>query len=74
MFRAIAERRGYRPDMGMPTADLISRYVRDIGADAVCVVFSSDGPCQLIFRNQGGVFRLVGYEGELSALLPGLRR
>lgn len=74
VFRAIAERRGYRPDMGMPTADLISRYVRDIGADAVCVVFSSDGPCQLIFRNQGGVFRLVGYEGELSALLPGLRR
>jgi hypothetical protein len=71
VFRAMAERRGYRPDMGMPTADLISRYVRDIGGDAVCVVFKSDGPCQLIFRNQGGVFRLVGYEGELSSLMPG---
>jgi len=69
VFRAMAERRGYRPDMGMPTADLISRYVRDIGADAVCVVFSSDGPCQLTFRNQGGVYRLVGYEGDLSALM-----
>lgn len=70
VFRAMAERRGYRPDMGMPTADLISRYVRDIGADAVCVVFSNDGPCQLTFRNQGGVYRLVGYEGDLAALLP----
>lgn len=71
MFRAMAERRGYRPDMGMPTADLISRYVRDIGGDAVCVVFKNDGPCQLVFRNEGGVYRLVGYEGELSSLMPG---
>lgn len=71
VFRAMAERRGYRPDMGMPTADLISRYVRDIGGDAVCVVFANDGPCQLIFRNQGGTYRLVGYEGELTALMPG---
>lgn len=73
VFRAMAERRGFRPEMGMPTADLIQRYVRDIGAGAVCVVFSSDGPCQLVFRNQGGVWRLVGYEGELSALMPGRR-
>jgi hypothetical protein len=73
IFRAMAERRGFRPEMGMPTADLISRYVRDIGGDAVCVVFKNDGPCQLIFRNQGGVFRLVGYEGELSSILPGRR-
>jgi hypothetical protein len=70
VFRAMAERRGYRPDMGMPTADLISRYVRDLGAGSVCVVFQSDGPCQLVFRDQGGVYRLVGYEGDLSALIP----
>lgn len=73
VFRAMAERRGYRPDMGMPTASLIARYVRDIGAGSVCVVFKSDGPCQLVFRDQGGTWRLVGYEGELSGLTPGSR-
>ena len=71
VFRAIAERRGFRAEMGMPEPGLISRFVRPIGGDAVCVVFKSDGPCQLIFRNEGGVYRLVGYEGELTALMPG---
>lgn len=73
VFRAVAERRGWRADMGMPTPDLINRFVRDVGAGSVCVVTGADDPCLLIFRNQGGTYRLVGFEGDLSLLMPGRR-
>lgn len=70
VFRAVAEYKGYRPDMGMPTPNLISRALRTIDDDTVCVAPKSADPCLLLFRNQGGTYRLVGYEGELSALMP----
>lgn len=73
MFRALAERRGFRPEMGMPEPSLIARYLRDIGGGAVCVAPGSDAPCLLTFRDEGGTWRLVAYDGELSALLPKLR-
>jgi hypothetical protein len=71
VFRAIAESRGYRPDAGMPSPVLIARMVRPLGGDAVCVVFSSDGPCVLNFKNFGGNWRLIGFEGDLSMLRMG---
>jgi hypothetical protein len=71
VFRAIAESRGYRPDMGMPSPMLIARAVRPLGGDAACVVFDSDGPCVLNFKNSGGNWRLIGFEGDLSMLRTG---
>jgi len=71
VFRAVAEARGYRPDMGMPSPGLIARAVRPLGGDAVCVVMQSEGPCVLNFGNRGGTWRLIGFEGDLSILRPG---
>lgn len=71
VFRAIAESRGYRSDMGMPSPLLIARAVRPLGGGAVCVVFDSDGPCILNFKNDRGAWRLIGYEGDLSMLRLG---
>lgn len=70
VFRAVAEYKGYRPDMGMPTPNLIARALRTIDERTVCVAPKADDPCLLVFRNLGGTYRLVGYEGELSALMP----
>jgi hypothetical protein len=71
VFRAVAESRGYRPDAGMPSPLLIAQAIRPLGGGAVCVVFSSDGPCVLNFKNEAGTWRLIGFEGELSMLRMG---
>ena len=69
VFRAVAEMKGYRADMGMPSPLLIARAVRPVGGDMVCVVLDNDGPCVLDFRKEGNTWRLIGFEGDLSLLM-----
>ena len=68
VFRAVAELRGYRPDMPIPGPLAISQAVRPIGGGSVCVVTKEDGPCLLVFANEAGTWRLVAFEGDLSLL------
>lgn len=70
VFRAVAATRGYTPDRPIPGAIAIAQFVRPVGSGLVCVITKKDGPCVLTFRNEDGVWRLTGFEGDLSMLKP----
>ena len=70
-FRAVAIRLGYAPDRPIPNRLQIDAFLRAIGDGSVCVVTRRDGPCTLVFRNEDGVWRLVGYEGDIGRLNRG---
>ena len=70
-FRAVAIQLGYSPDRPIPNQLQISAFLKLIGDGEVCVVTRRDGPCTLVFRNEDGVWRLVGYEGDIGRLARG---
>ncbi len=70
-FRAVAIQLGYAPDRPIPNQLQITAFLRLIGDGEVCVVTRRDGPCTLVFRNEEGVWRLIGYEGDLGRLAHG---
>lgn len=73
-FRAVALQLGYAPDQPIPNRLQIDAFLRAIGDGSVCVVTRRDGPCTLVFRDEDGAWRLVGYEGPLDRLTKGVRR
>ena len=70
VFRAVAEMRGYSASTPIPGSFAIAQLVRPIGGGAVCVTNDRGGPCILVFKNDGGTYRLSGFEGDLSLLRP----
>ncbi len=70
-FRAVALRLGYAPEQPIPNRLQIDAFLRAIGDGSVCVVTRRDGPCTLVFHDEDGVWRLVGYEGDLGRLNRG---
>jgi hypothetical protein len=68
-FRAVALRLGYAPDKPIPGQIAIASSLRSIGDGDVCVVTKKDGPCTLVFKDESGVWKLVGYEGDLGSLM-----
>ncbi|OYX34531.1 MAG: hypothetical protein B7Y99_05195 [Caulobacterales bacterium 32-69-10] len=70
VFRAVAELRGYSVDRPIPGAFAIAQAVRPLGDGTACVFTKKDGPCVLVFRNDAGTWRLIGFEGDLSMLRP----
>ena len=70
VFRAVAEMRGYSADQPLPGVIAIAQFVRPLGGGLVCVVTRKDGPCLLDFKNEDGVWRLTGFEGDMSLLKP----
>jgi ABC-type amino acid transport substrate-binding protein len=70
-FRAVALQLGYAPDRPIPNQLQISAFLKLIGDGEVCVVTRHDGPCTLVFRNEDGTWRLIGYEGDIGRLMRG---
>jgi hypothetical protein len=68
-FRAVALRLGYAPDKPIPGQIAITSSLRLIGDGDVCVVTKKDGPCTLVFKDESGVWKLIGYEGDLGSLM-----
>jgi len=68
-FRAVALRLGYAPDKPIPGQIAITSSLKLIGDGDVCVVTKTDGPCTLVFKDEAGVWKLVGYEGDLGSLM-----
>ncbi|WP_269715061.1 DUF2939 domain-containing protein [Caulobacter sp. NIBR2454] len=68
VFRTAAEFYGYRPTMPIPGRLAIASALRPIGGGRVCAARSEKGPCLLTFANQGGVWKLVSFDGAISEL------
>lgn len=68
VFRAVAEYLGYKAEQPIPGRLAIAQMLRRIDADRVCAVEKKDGPCTLIFQNEGGTWKLAGFEGDLGRL------
>jgi hypothetical protein len=68
-FRAVALRLGYAPDKPIPGQIAITSSLKLIGDGDVCVITKKDGPCTLVFKDESGVWKLVGYEGDLGSLM-----
>jgi hypothetical protein len=68
-FRAVAMRVGYAPDKPIPGRLEISAFLRNTGDGTVCVVTRKNGECTLVFKDEGGTWRLIGYEGDIEKLL-----
>lgn len=66
VFRAAARMAGYGPDTAIPNSLIISRQLRTLPGERVCVVI--DRRCGFVFKNQAGVWRLIAFEGDLGAL------
>src|SRR5437588_3084583 len=54
VFRAIADRYGYRPDKPIPGAFGIASALTSLPDGTVCAKARRDGPCLLTFANEGG--------------------
>ena len=65
VFRAAAQMMGYSADRPIPNRLAVASQLRYVESDRVCVARKKSGPCLFVFRNEGGVWRLVGYEGDL---------
>ena len=70
VFRAVAQNLGYSPDTPIPDRLTISSVLKPIDSDHVCIPRRKGGTCILVFRNEGGVWRLIDFEGDLSLLHP----
>ena len=68
VFRAVAQYLGYSADKPIPGQFAISQALKPIDSDHVCVVAKKDGPCVLDFRNEDGVWKLIGFEGDMKTL------
>ena len=68
VFRSVAEYYGYDRATPLPGALAISGSLKSVGDGQVCATRKKDGPCLLTFTNEAGVWRLSGFEGDLSML------
>jgi len=74
VFRAVAESLGYSADRPIPGDFVIAEALRAVHDDHVCVVTRKDAPCTFVFANEGGVWRLTAFEGDLGQLRGHKRR
>ena len=68
VFRAQALRMGYDPAQPLPGVFAVATRVKPLGDGRACVVAKPQGPCVFDFTDEGGVWRLSGYEGPLTDL------
>jgi hypothetical protein len=68
VFRAVADYLGYSAQTPIPGRLVIAQALRPLDEDRVCVARSRDAPCVLVFRNEDGVWRLIGFEGDAALL------
>jgi len=67
-FRAVAEYYGYGPSTPIPGPLVIGGQLKTVAEGQVCATRKKDGPCLLVFTREDGVWRLSGFEGDLSML------
>jgi hypothetical protein len=70
VFRAVADYLGYKADTPIPNQLVIAQALRSLDGGDVCAARSKTGPCVLVFRNEDGSWKLIGFEGDVSMLRP----
>lgn len=68
VFKLVAERYGYTPQTKIPGPVVIASALRELPDGRVCAVEKKDGPCLLIFTKAHGVWKLTGFQGDVSML------
>jgi hypothetical protein len=68
VFRAVAEYYGYRPQTPIPGVLALSAALRVLPDGRVCATRRKDGPCLVTFADEGGIWRLVGFDGDAAML------
>jgi hypothetical protein len=66
VFRAAASLAGYGQETRIPNAAVISRQIKPLPDARACVVI--DRACVFVFKEEGGVWRLIAFEGDIGAL------
>jgi hypothetical protein len=72
VFRAAAELMGYSPDQPIPNMLVIGHEVKPLAGDRVCVML--DKGCSFVFGREGGVWKLVAFEGDIESLTKRVKR
>ncbi|HYE44856.1 MAG TPA: DUF2939 domain-containing protein [Caulobacter sp.] len=67
-FRSLAYQYGYRPGQPIPGQVAIAGSLKRMPDGRVCATKTKNGPCVLIFTQRDGVWKLSGFEGEISDL------
>jgi len=68
VFRAVADYYGYRPETPIPSSLALAGGLRALPDGRVCAARDKRGPCLLTFADEGGVWRLVGFDGDAAML------
>jgi hypothetical protein len=68
VFRSVANYYGYTPDRPIPGRVAIAGALKAMPDGRVCATKKKDGPCLLVFSNEGGQWKLSGFEGDISDL------
>lgn len=68
MFRQVADFYGYRASSPVPNTLAIAGALKPLPDGRVCATKKKNGPCMLMFTQTAGVWRLSGFEGDMSML------
>jgi ABC-type amino acid transport substrate-binding protein len=72
VFRSVAEYYGYKPGTPIPNQLEIAGALRALPDGRVCAAKGHNGPCLISFAQEGGVWKLVSFDGDIKQLrLPG---
>ncbi len=66
VFRAVAIDLGYDTARPLPNVLAIAQFVRPLDSGRACVFTKKGGPCVLIFKDEGGTWKLIGFEGHIG--------
>ena len=68
VFLAVAEAEGYSPDQPVPNAAFLAPLIKPIDGERACISQEASGPCVLVFRKEGGAWKLIAFEGDPGML------
>jgi hypothetical protein len=67
-FKMVAEQYGYNEQTKIPGPVAIAGALKELPDGRVCATRKKDGPCMLMFTKVDGVWKLSGFEGDMSML------
>ncbi|MBS0410762.1 MAG: DUF2939 domain-containing protein [Proteobacteria bacterium] len=68
VFRAVAEYYGYRPGTPIPNSLIVAGALKALPDGRVCATRRKHDDCLMTFADEGGIWRLVGFDGDAALL------